>query len=211
MRQAVLRYRHFMNVATYGLVVLLVVVAVGAYALLPAIAPSSTTGTVTSATTVTTATSCTSSSLGGLTPISLNGTYAPQSSSQVRIDYVKALVYGDQNGLSTLRFEVGFTNVGNSSIYTLIGCGSTLNSTITSGSQVVRTSSGEARCLCAEALSPLAQGQSTSEHDPGCWSGYSYRVLQGGMITAKLTLSWYGGNEFNSPSSVQITANFSIP
>jgi hypothetical protein len=199
-----------MNAATYGLVVLLVVAAVGAYALLPAVAPGSTTSAVTSATTVTTATSCSSSSLGGLTPISLNGTYTPQPSSQVRIDYVKALVYSDPSGPSTLRFEVGLTNVGNSSIYTLIGCGSTLNSTITSGSQVVKSSDG-ARCLCAEALSPLAQGQSTSEYDPGCWSGYSYQVMQGGMITAKLTLSWYGGNEFNSPSSVQISANFTIP
>jgi hypothetical protein len=201
-----------MKAITYGLIVVLVVAALGVYSLLPAVEASPTSGTVSSTTTVTTATSCSTSSLGGPSPTTLNGTYTPpRKGTDVRIDYVKALIYPGEGTPSTLRFQVGFTNVGNSSIYILTGCGSTLNSTITSGSQVVRTASGGPRCLCAEALSPLSPGLSATEFDPGCWSSYSYQVVQAGTITARLTLSWYGGNEFSSPSSVQITANFTIP
>ena len=199
-----------MNAASYALIVVLVVAAIGIYAFVPLGPQAFATGT-SSSTTSTTATSCSSSTtLGGQAPASFNGTISFGTSSQVRVDFVKALVYPAQGGPATLRFEVGFTNIGNSSIYILTGCGSTLNSTIISGSDVVKTSNGGARCLCAEAPSPLGTGLSASEYDPGCWSGYSYQVIGSGTITAKLLLSWYGGSQLSAPGSLQIVSNFTI-
>ncbi len=130
----------------------------------------------------------------------------------ISLELAFTLVVAAQSGQKTLRFEVGFTNVGNSSIYVPVGCGSSLNSTITSGSGIVRTINGAPRCLCAEALSEVAPGQSRSEFDPGCWSGYYYQVTGSGTISVKLTLGWFPSYQFNRPAGyITINASFWIP
>lgn len=200
-----------MNAIGYGLIVLLVVGAVGTYAYLPLPAQVSKSATSATTTTSTAVTSCSSRTYGQPASSTINGTYTTSQSAQVRVDYVRALVYTDQTGQSTLRFQVGFTNVGASDIYVAAGCGSSLSSTIKSGAGVVRTVEGSPRCLCAEYLSSVPVGQSQVAVDPGCWSGYSYQVVEGGQISAKLTLSWYGSTQYGSQGQVTITANFNIP
>ena len=199
-----------MNAVGYGLIVLLVVGALGTYAYLPLPTSVSTSGTPATTITSTAVTSCSSSTYGQIVTSTINGTYTVSPSALVRVDYVRAVIYTDQTGQRTLRFQVGFTNVGTSDIFVAAGCGSSLNSTITSGGGVVRTVGGLARCLCAENLSPVSAGQSQLAVDPGCWSGYSYHVTQGGFITTKLTLAWYGSPS-NSQGHVTITGNFIIP
>ena len=211
-----------MNAAGYAVMAVAVVAVLGAVAFLPPVSAVLTSATVstsrtstggsatTSATTSTVLTSCTSSTATQVASATVNGTY-DVNSSQVRIDYVSASVYIDQIGLRTLRMEVGFTNIGNAAIFVPAGCGSSLNSTITSGSSVVTPVQGVPRCLCAEAMSAVSPGQSRSEVDPGCWSGYYYRVVASGTFSAKLTLNWYPDSQFNGPrGSVIINATFVI-
>jgi hypothetical protein len=128
------------------------------------------------------------------------------------LDFLLVYEVGGQKMITAMRMEVGFTNNGTSDIYVITGCGSTLNSTITSGEAVISTIVGGARCLCAEALSPVHSGQMASEWDPGCWSGYYYQVLGSGTFSARLVLEWYPSPSFGVlPSSVVIDATFTIP
>jgi hypothetical protein len=115
-------------------------------------------------------------------------------------------------GTRTLQFEVEFRNVGSADIYVERGCGSSLNSTISSGGSVVQTFPSSARCLCAVGLSRVSTNQSLVAVDPGCWSGYYYEVRQSGTFSAKLVLSWGSTPQFNAESgSVTINAKFTIP
>lgn len=200
-----------MNATGYAVMVLLVVAGLGTFALFPLTGSVSTSGTLsTSSTTSTAVTSCSSNTTTQVTSTTVNGTYTSRG-SQVKVDYVTATVYTDQSGLRTLRIEIGFTNVGNSDIFVPTGCGSSVNSTITSGASVVKTVGGAPRCLCAEYLSVVLPGQSLSEVDPGCWSGYYYQVVGSGTVSAKLSLSWYPDAQFNRPAGdIVINATFTI-
>ena len=162
-------------------------------------------------TTETISTSCTSSTSQTTTYLA-NGTFTASSQSPVRVDYVRANVYSGQNGAKTLRFELGFTNVGNHTIYLIRGCGSSLNSTITSGNGVIRTNTDVVRCLCAEGPSGVDPGTSQAAVTPGCWSGYSYEVVRSGTFTAQLTLGWSANSTPGSQSGyVTVVANFAAP
>jgi len=161
-------------------------------------------------TTWTTSTVCTTSTgvQGGGEGIAAH--FTSNSSSPVRIDYVKALLYPGSGGTKDLQFNVGFSNTGGDDVYTINGCGSTLSSTILSGNGVVQRVDGQMRCLCAEGLSPLHPQQNSTEVDPGCWSGYSYRVTGSGNVTANLALSWYRGSQFEDGGTVNITVTLDI-
>ena len=194
---------------TAGLVIVLVVAAVGVALYLPTLGNPQSHKTTT---TVTDSTSCTSSTVTSSSPAFLNGSFTAYSSSPVRIDSVKAAVYTGQDGVRTLQFDVGFTNVGNDSFYVVRGCGSSLTSTITSGGGVVKTVDSLTRCLCAEGPAAVNASQSQSAVDPGCWSGYYYEVRQPGSFSAQLTLSWSSAPESNSESGhVTIVASFTVP
>jgi hypothetical protein len=162
-------------------------------------------------TTETISTSCTSST-SQVTTYLANGTFTASSQSPVRVDYVRANVYSGQNGVKTLQFELGFTNVGNQTIYLIRGCGSSLNSTITSGNGVIKTNSGAVRCLCAEGPSGVDPETRQTAVNPGCWSGYSYEVVHSGTFAAQLTLGWSTNATPGSQSAyVTVVANFAAP
>jgi hypothetical protein len=162
-------------------------------------------------TTETISTSCTSSTSYASTFLA-NGTFTASSQSPLRVDYVRANVYSGQNGVRTLQFELGYTNVGNQTVYLIRGCGSSLNSTITSGNGVIKTNSGVVRCLCAEGPSGVDSGTSQTAVTPGCWSGYSYEVVHPGTFNAQLTLGWSADGTPGSQSGyVTVVANFAAP
>jgi hypothetical protein len=140
-----------------------------------------------------------------------NGTFTPSSNTPVRVNFVRANLYAGQDGVRTVQFELGYTNVGSQAIYVVKGCGSSLNSTITSGGGVVETVRGGVRCLCAEAPSAVGPGQSQTAVDPGCWSGYYYRVVRAGSFSVALTLGWSGNSTVGSESGhVTVAANFAV-
>src|SRR5712692_2582676 len=99
--------------------------------------------------TVTFSTACTSATSHATSYVA-NGTFTASSRSPVRVDFVRANLYTGQDGVETIQFELGYTNVGNQTVYVVRGCGSSLNSTITSGNGVIKTVTGLARCLCVE-------------------------------------------------------------
>jgi hypothetical protein len=160
--------------------------------------------------TATVSTSCTTFA-GQATSSVANGTFTPSSNSPVRVDFVRANIYSGQDGVRTVQFDLGYTNVGSGAIYVVKGCGSSLNSTITSGGGVVETVRGGVRCLCAEASSAVEPGQSQTAVDPGCWSGYYYRVVHSGSFSIALTLGWSGNTTLGSESgNVTVAANFAV-
>ena len=193
---------------TTGLAILLIVAALGVALYLPTLGNPFSHRTTT---TVTDSTSCTSSSTTSASPTLLNGSFTADSSSPVRIDSVRGTVYTGQDGVRTLQFSVGFTNVGNDTEYVIRGCGSSLTSTITSGGGGVKTIGSSTRCLCAEGPAAVNVSLSQSAVDPGCWSGYYYEVQQPGSFSAQLTLSWSSAPESNSESGhVTIVARFTV-
>jgi hypothetical protein len=185
------------------IVVVIAAAAVSAYSLGLG-STSGVTGTATSTTSIT----CTTTSLGSST--TLPGTYNASSQSPVRVDQVSAVVYTESNGTRTVQFEVGITNVGSSPVYIVRGCGSSLGSTIVQGAGVVKTVN-VVRCLCAEGPTALAPGQSATLVSPGCWSGYSYKIVSAGTFVAELTLSWSGSTStWPQGYNTTMTATFTV-
>jgi hypothetical protein len=190
-----------------------VVAALGAAAYVPGLVgfPNGGVGVTTS----TTSTSCTSGTWTQGATTTVSGSFNSTQESQVRVDYVKAYVYPGQTqtngsiGPRAIQFEVGYTNVGSSDIYVVRGCGSSLNSTIVAGNDVIRRTT-VIRCLCAEGPSPVSPGQSSSQADPGCWSGFSYDLVSPGTFTAKLVLSWSDSQMGPMNSDVVVLATFTV-
>lgn len=159
-------------------------------------------------TTSTTRTQCTSSA-GGLPTEVLNGTFTYSPHGQVEVTSVQALVY-TEGGNSSLVFKVSFSNAGTAPVYVAGGCGNSLTSSILSGGGTVETLTHYTRCLCAVTMVSVQPGASATAVDPGCWSGYGYRVVGSGSITANLTLSWADAETGNLPHSTSIVASFYI-
>jgi hypothetical protein len=188
----------------FGVVLVLVIAAAGVSAYTLGLG-SSYPG-VSSTSTSTTASTCTTTSLVGSTADA--DAYNVSSSSPVRVDYVHANFYTSSNGSRSVQFEVGITNVGSSPVYVIRGCGSSLSSTLVQGEGVVKTVN-VIRCLCAEAPSGVAPGQSSTLVGPGCWSGYIYSVVSPGTFTVKLTVSWSPtGNPWTPTGNTTVFATF---
>lgn len=133
-------------------------------------------------------------------------TYSP-ANSIVKILSVQAHTSQDGSGNQTISFAVAFQNVGNITIYVARGGGSGLNATILSGSVKSVTT---VRCDIAVAPSPLSPGENSSTITPGCWSGYSFILLQPGTIQVRMTLSWSLGMTSQQANSVVIDAEFNL-
>ncbi len=141
----------------------------------------------------------------------LNGAFTYSPGGPVKVTSVQALLYPEAGGNASLVFKVAYDNSGTVPIYVAAGCGSSLSSSITSGGGVVETLRFLARCLCAEESVPVQPGASATAVDPGCRSGYSFRVVGSGSFTANLTLSWTGSQNGATPNPTQINAAFNIP
>jgi hypothetical protein len=122
---------------------------------------------------------------------------------------VAAGVSGTQSGGQVVTFTVQVQNAGSNTVYVLGGGGSSLNAVITSGSTTIRQTSGP-RCEIATTMVPLSPGQRWTARTPGCWSGYSYQLVQPGTIQVQLTLSWSGDSNGSSGGSMQIDASFAL-
>ena len=138
------------------------------------------------------------------------GSYTYTPSTQVKILSVAALVSRGQSGGEALGFRVTFENVGSGPITVVAGGGSSLNATITSGSaQVSQVAS--IKCEIATAMVTVSPGKNFTSATPGCWSGFSWQVVQPGTIQVDLTLSWGGSGSAGSTSgSLEIAAQFTL-
>jgi hypothetical protein len=164
---------------------------------------STTTTSASSVSTTTTFQSTTQSQTSG-------GSYAYNPSLYVKILSVAATVSSAQAGHQTLTFRVQFENVGSGTIYVLSGGGSSLSAIITSGASVVQEVAGP-RCEIATVMGPVSAGGDWTATTPGCWSGFSYQLLEAGTIQVQLTLTWSGDNSQGSGSgSLVINAQFAL-
>lgn len=135
------------------------------------------------------------------------GTYSYSPNPDIEVLSVSAVV---SNGKS-VTFAVQFRNTGTGTIYVEGGGGSSLDSSIISGGNVVAKLQ-QPRCLIATALISVAPGEDHASSTPGCWSGYYYALVQPGTVDVELTLSWsYGLSSTGSNSNpVVITAVFNL-
>jgi len=168
---------------------------------------SSSTDSSTTASTVSTASSTTS--VTTTQPPSGVGSFTYTPSSQVKVLSVTATVFADQGGKGGVGFSVEFQNIGASPIYVLSGGGSGLNVTVTSGTSVVESSNG-IRCELVEVIGPLNAGANSTAIAPGCWSGYTFQLVQPGMVGVKMTLTWANGTSGGVSGSVEIDAEFNL-
>lgn len=195
-------------------VVVLVVLAIGVYAPSTVRAPTniSTSTTSTTCTTSTSASTTTSTSTSKTSSGTSNitvGSFSYSPTSPVVVTWVQAVTNVNSNGQRIVTFEVGFENVGNSTIYVVSGCGSGLSSSITGDSSVLGKVTGGPLCLCAEFILALDQGGNHSYVNPGCWSGYSYDLLGSGTVDVSFTLNWSTkSNGFQGGNSTLISASF---
>jgi hypothetical protein len=162
---------------------------------------------VTTLNTVSSSTSITSNSAKSTSP---GGTFTYSPSSPLKILSVQALTSQTGSGSQSVIFNVEFQNAGSSTIYVISGGGSSLNATILSGP--VRTQpSLSPKCEIVSAEIPVGVGQNFTSSTPGCWSGYTYQLLQSGTIEVELTLSWSSGFSTGGASGVtDIIAEFSL-
>ncbi len=165
---------------------------------------SSTTSTTTTSTTTTTS-STASTTISTTTASSF--TFSPQEPLQV-ISVGAQTLRDSTSGKVYLTLSVLFKNAGSSAVYVTKGCGSSLSANVTSSS-VISEISGP-RCLCAEYISPLNPGDSLSALTPGCWSGVTYEVVHPGTILVEMTLTYYGGQNFQNQGKTTIEATFTL-
>jgi len=169
---------------------------------------STPTATTTSTTSISTSTTSTSSATA-TQPSAGESLFTYTPSSQVKVLSVAATVFADQGGKSGVGFSVKFQNIGASPIYVLNGGGSGLNVTVTSGNSVVESSSG-VRCELVEVLGPLNTGANATAIAPGCWSGYTFQLVQPGMVGVKMTLTWANDTNGGASGAIEIDAEFDL-
>ena len=157
----------------------------------------------------TTFTSTSTTSVSTTQPQVGAGSFTYTSSSQVKVLSVAATVFAGQGGKSGVGFSVKFENIGANPIYVLNGGGSGLNVTVTSGNSVVESSNG-IRCELVEVLGPLGTGANATAMAPGCWSGYTFQLVQPGMVGVRMTLSWANGTSGGASGAIEIEAEFDL-
>ena len=192
-------------------VIVIAIVIAGAYAYTRS--PQTTT-TVTITTSVsTTSTSCTSvysttstTTTNTYSSHTVNGSFTYSPTYPVVVESVQAVLTTDQNGVTLVTFKVLFENDGSSAIYIIGGCGSGLTSSTTNSSVIQKVAAGPL-CLCPALIMQLPPGQNHTSTNPGCWSGYSYRLLKPGSATVELVQSWSGSTSSNS-TAIEASFNF---
>jgi hypothetical protein len=165
---------------------------------------------VTSSTTFSTETIAATSNTS-TTARSMNGSFSYSPQSPISVESVQVILNQNQNGDRYATFSVAIRNIGNSPIYIIKGCGSSLDSSVTN-SIIIQEVKGMPRCLCAEAPAPLDSGKTQTLSTPGCRSGYAYKVTGSGTVSVNFVLSWAssGQNLSGTYSSVSITGSFSF-
>ena len=189
---------------TVGVIALL---GVGAYVTILSGSPASVSGTttttcITSNPSTTTTQSSTTSSVTATTP---QGSFSYSPSSPVKVDSVTASTYQGSNG-TMVTFAVAYENVGNSDIYYLAGCGSSLVATLAPGSDAIKQVRGGPVCLCAEAIMRLPPGGNRTAVTPGCWTVDKFLLVHPGTVQVDFALYW-GSTQSNQQQDVtNITA-----
>jgi hypothetical protein len=159
-------------------------------------------------TTTTIASSSSYSVTTAATTQTVNGAFSYSPSYPVAVQAVQAILSRNESDNEYVTFSISLRNVGNTSIYIIKGCGSSLVSSI-GNSTVLQKVSGAPLCLCAEALTPFDPGQNETLTTPGCWSGYTYKVIGSGTTNMNFVLSWEPGSQnFSSSGSMSISATF---
>jgi hypothetical protein len=133
------------------------------------------------------------------------GSYTYAHNSQVGVLSVSAVVSGDQY----VTFSVQYQNIGSGTIDVVRGGGSSLSVSLGSGSEIISQVQGP-RCLIATAQVPVGPGQVQTSITPGCWSGYSYKLVASGTIDVQLTLTWSTESGAAQSGSIVISAEFTL-
>jgi hypothetical protein len=133
------------------------------------------------------------------------GSYTYAQNSQVQVLSVSAVVSENQY----VTFSVQYQNIGGGTIDVTRGGGSSLSAGLKSGSEIVSQVQGP-RCLIATTQIPIGPGQSFTSITPGCWSGYSYKLVASGTVDVQLTLTWSGDSGAGQPGSMVISATFTL-
>jgi hypothetical protein len=166
-----------------------------------------TTSTSISTTTIYTQPS-TSTSSGGSVINATSFSFSP--SSPVKVLNVTAMTFTGQNDTTSVVFKVTFENVDVGPIYYIGGCGSSLSTSVLSGTSVLRQLPNRILCLCAEFLQQLSPGQYSSASGPGCWSTYYYELLGHGSVEMNMTLGWSTSQSFAGSNTTSIQADFAF-
>ena len=135
----------------------------------------------------------------------LSFSYAP--SGPVKVDSV-ADAKSEVSGRDTVSFEVNYENAGSSDVYYVAGCGSNLVASPPVGSSVLQKTQDGPRCLCAEAVMPLAPGSNRTAFTPGCWSGYDFVLMHPGTVQVDLSIYW---GPTQGRRGTNVTATFAFP
>jgi hypothetical protein len=131
-------------------------------------------------------------------------TYSP--TTPLKIVSVQAFTSQSGSGNQTLSFSVEFENIGSSTIYVTSGGGSSLSANIISGP--VSTVHDIAKCEIVSVMVPVGIGDNFTQSTPGCWSGYTYQLLQPGTVQVEFTLSWSSAS--SGGGVTEITAEFNL-
>jgi hypothetical protein len=127
------------------------------------------------------------------------------------VDSVTAVLEPGQNGTRDVVFQVVFTDDGDSPVYVMGGCAGGLSSSVVGDQTVVKQVTGGPLCDCAAMILTLQTGQNHTSVNPGCWSGYSYRLVGHGSVTMNMTLNWSAGGqgpEFSNFTAFQAQFTF---
>ena len=188
-------------------------IGLGAYA--PTMLGPATTGTGTSSTACTSTTaestaSTSSQSSSTTTPASTTeGSFSSTPSSPVKVLSVAAST-SQGAGQTAVSFAVTYENVGQSDVYTVVGCGSGLVASLPPGTTVLQKVTQGPVCLCDEAMTPVSPGQNRTSYTPGCWSGYQFLLVHPGTAQVDFTLSWGSNSTFQQGGQTNITAYFAF-
>ncbi len=141
----------------------------------------------------------------------VEGSFATNSSSPVKVLSVEAIISTSQNGSESIGFRVTFQNSGTAPIYLAGGCGSCLSSTVPTDSQIIMKVTGGPRCYCATMLVGVDPGQNYTATSPGCWSGFRYQLMQPGTVLVHFDIAWSSSADSSQSGDTAIAANFTFP
>jgi hypothetical protein len=163
------------------------------------------TSTITSTSTVTTSTSTVTSNI-------TSDSYTFSPSTPLKILSVWTVVAATQNGERYVTFYVEFENIVSSTVYIVGGCGSGLDLYAFTNSSVLQKIPSGPLCLCPEFIMPLSYGQMHTSITPGCWSGYSIKLLGSGKTTLNFVQYWTNSSSgAQNQDNTMITASFTFP
>ena len=127
----------------------------------------------------------------------------------MKVDWVQAVTSKDSAGDTIVTFQVLFGNAGMAPVYVVGGCGGGLSASVVGSPTAIQQVSGGPLCDCAAAILTINEGQNHTSVTPGCWSGYSYRLVSPGTLLINMTLRWsIDPQNFAGTNSTSIQAVF---